>query len=45
MRDVLDLFTAGVRPVPKLPWQQRIGSLVRRQVRRNVEDPHQCRGA
>ncbi len=42
MRDVLDVRSFVARPVPELPGQQRIRGLVRRQVRRDVEDVHQA---
>lgn len=41
MRHVLDFVTAPARPVPQLPGEERVGGLIRRQVRRDVKDAHQ----
>ena len=41
MRHVLDFVTAPARPVPELPGQERVGGLIRRQMRRDVKDAHQ----
>ena len=43
MRHVLDRVAALARPLAELPRQQRVGRLIRRQVRRDVEDVHAVR--
>jgi hypothetical protein len=40
VRDVLDLVARVARPHAELPWEQRIGGLIRRQVRGDVKDAH-----
>ena len=40
MRDVLDGVAGFRRPESELPRQQRVGGLIRRQVRRDVQDAH-----
>jgi hypothetical protein len=40
MRDEGDLVATRSRPLAELERQQRVGGLVRRQVRRDVDYPH-----